>query len=559
MSAALRDGDLVVYPEEYVERYRRAGLWGTLTIGEEFARAAERFGDRTALVSREFTQSYTELDAVSDRVAVGLNRLGLEPGERVLMQILNTGWAVVAWYGLLKAGLVPVATLAQHGRHELSEIAAQSTPAAHLLQADYAGQDLGALSQEIAGVRPTLRTRLTLGRTLPGCVSIEDLAAEEIERGEARRLVSELQRQVDPDSMAVLQLSGGTTSTPKLIPRLHAEYWYNARAYAQAVDAHEDACFAHLLPVIHNAGIVCALHAAHSAGASCAVSPHHPEPFHDVAQRAPITHIVMPPSVAQLVLDDHSLRVALGGLERVTWVLGPITPGVREAFETDKCRILQMFGMAEGLCMVTPSSLPASVRHAVVGTPVSALDEVRIYQPGSEHEVAAGECGELCCRGPYTIRGYFRSAERNVEAFTPDAFYRTGDLVTQVTHEGVTLFRLDGRIKDVINRGGEKVNAAEIEELLSQYEAVVRVALVAMPDSRLGERACAFVVPAAGTTPPSLSEVQRYLNSLGVAKFKWPERIEIRESLPLTNVSKVDKVTLRTQIAEIVRAEKENR
>jgi 2,3-dihydroxybenzoate-AMP ligase len=158
----------------------------------------------------------------------------------------------------------------------------------------------------------------------------------------------------------------------------------------------------------------------------------------------------------------------------------------------------------------------------------------------------------LCCHGPYTLPGYFDAAEHNLVAFTTDGFYRTGDLATVVTVDGTRYLSIDGRIKDVINRGGEKINAEEVELLLLRHPAVAQAAVVAMPDPRLGERSCAYLV--ARDQPVSLDEIRGHLAGLGVAKFKWPERIEWLGELPRSNVGKVDKKTLRQQIAAIVRS-----
>ena len=153
-------------------------------------------------------------------MALGLRGLGLEPGERVLLQFTNSGWAVVAWYGVLKAGLIPVATLALHRSHEIFDIAQQCTPAAHIVEADFTGHDLVALAQATARQQPSLRVLLTVGsdRSIPGAVAIESLAAATVDDDAARRTLRQIQHDAGPDSLACLQLSGGTTNTPKLIP-----------------------------------------------------------------------------------------------------------------------------------------------------------------------------------------------------------------------------------------------------------------------------------------------------------------------------------------------------
>jgi 2,3-dihydroxybenzoate-AMP ligase len=201
--------------------------------------------------------------------------------------------------------------------------------------------------------------------------------------------------------------------------------------------------------------------------------------------------------------------------------------------------------MGEGLCTTTRLGDSPAVRLVSVGSPLSEYDEIRILQPDSEEEVPAGEVGELCARGPYTIRGYFDAAERNKQAFTGDGFYRSGDLASLQIIDGQPNVVLEGRIKDLINRGGEKINAEEVESLLTSHPAIDEAALVAMPDDRLGERACAFVHSAAGQRP-TIHDIRDYLDSLGVAKYKWPERIEWVDDMPrASQLGKLDKKRLR--------------
>ncbi|MHB8695688.1 MAG: AMP-binding protein [Solirubrobacteraceae bacterium] len=534
---------------------------GELTIAQEFRRVADAHPQRPALMTATETLSYAELDERTDRVAIGLRGLGLHPGERVLMQFTNTGWAVVVWYGLIKAGLVPVATLAQHRRHEIFDIAAQCEPAAHLIETTFKGQDLVELAQATASHTPSLRTLLTIGTDAPptNAFTTEKLlrsGPDDVAHTRAQAIA--LAQAVAADSLACLQLSGGTTSTPKLIPRLHAEYWLNAKLYAQGMELDETGCVPHLLPVIHNAGIVCGLHAAHSVGACFAVCSPNGEELKTLAKTGKLTHLMMPPPVEQMVAADAELRENLRTLKVVIYVLGAPSAYVIEEFDTDTCVVGRMFGQSEGLCMITPLRDAPHLRHDTVGAPLHPSDEVRVLEPESETPVQDGEPGELCCRGPYTINGYYRSPERNRQAFTSDGFYRTGDIVRAVPGKTADqpCYRLEDRIKDLINRGGEKVNAVEVEELLLEHPAIGDAALVAMPDERLGERACAFVVPKSTEAAPDVASVQSYLDGRGVAKYKWPERIEIREALPRTNVQKLDKKALRAEIAEIVSNER---
>ena len=207
--------------------------------------------------------------------------------------------------------------------------------------------------------------------------------------------------------------------------------------------------------------------------------------------------------------------------------------------------------MAEGLLCYTPLDAPERVAFTTQGRPLSRADEIRIVNADGA-DVAVDEVGELWCRGPYTIRGYFRAPDRNQEAFTPDGFYRTGDLV-RLDASGNLI--VEGRIKDLINRGGEKINAEEIEAHLIAHHTVTAAAVVAMPDAILGEKACAYLSLRDGETL-ELSAMREFLAARGVAQFKWPERIEIVSELPLTNVGKIKKAELRRDIAEKLAAER---
>jgi 2,3-dihydroxybenzoate-AMP ligase len=207
----------------------------------------------------------------------------------------------------------------------------------------------------------------------------------------------------------------------------------------------------------------------------------------------------------------------------------------------------QLFGMLEGLFTVSPHESPEQARLTTVGTPIADHDEIRILEPGAETEVTDGEVGELACRGPYTIPGYFDAPEHNRTAFTSDGFYRTGDLASILAIDGVRYLSIEGRIKDLINRGGEKINAEEVELLLVAHPLVQNAAVVAMPDPRLGERTCAYLVTTDGEEL-SMTDIREHLDALGVAKYKWPERLEFVEALPQTNVGKIDKKRLRADV-----------
>lgn len=548
------DGQLVRYPAERAARYRASGAWSEKPTTVRLHESALAHADRLALITEDATYTYRELDERTDRIAAGLVALGLQHRAPVIFQVNNRDTTVLAWYGVLKAGLIPVATLSQHRRHEIGHISNKVGAAAHLVEAGLSF-DLVGFAREIADGHPTLRHILTIGA--PGgqtsTVRIEDLGAD-IDAAHARSLVESIEARTDPEDIAVFQLSGGTTGVPKVIPRIHAEYWNNGQYYAAAFGWTAESRIAHLIPVIHNAGISCALHAAHSVGATLVLGTPDAVASFPLLERSGVTDVLIGHGHYQPAASDAFDPVLK--TVRHTLLSGAKVPP--ELFakldDGDRHWAGQMFGMSEGMFIVTPLDAPEAARRATVGVPIAPDDEIEILDPNSEEPVAAGEVGELCCRGPYTIPGYFGSPEHNATAFTTDGFYRTGDLAALHEFDGRKYVSIEGRIKDLINRGGEKVNAEEVELLLLRHEGISAAAVVAMPDERLGEKACAFLVSTSGDEF-TMAEVQRHMDALGVAKFKWPERLIWVSSLPQTNVGKINKKLMRADIIERLESE----
>jgi non-ribosomal peptide synthetase component E (peptide arylation enzyme) len=540
-------GDKVVaYPEAAVRAYRAGRLWGTRTIADQLHQVALAHPDRDAVVALDGRVTFRELDERTDLLAAGLAGLGLEPGDPVLFQAGNRLATVLAWYGVLKAGLVPACTLAAHRGHEIGEISRRVGAVAHLVETG--GFDLVGFAVEQGAGHPTLRHVLVLGDD-PRGIAVEGLGRD-VDAGAARKTVEEIQAGIDPDDVAVFQLSGGTTGVPKVIPRLHAEYWYNALAYAKSWGWSPETRVAHLIPIVHNAGIVCALHASHSVGACLVLAPADLDVALPLLAREAPTHVLLGHGHFRAV-GHPGFAAAAASLTQVVLSGSKIPPALFDDLERRGLWSGQLFGMGEGLFLTTRPGAPRTARATTVGTPLSELDEVRILEPGLGDEVPDGEVGELCCRGPYTLRGYFDAEEHNAHAFTADGFYRTGDLAAVRVIGGVRYVSIEGRLKDVINRGGEKINAEEVELLLLRHPLVTAAAVVAMPDPRLGERTCAFVTGG----PLDLPEVRRHFAEQGVAKFKWPERVEVVAEIPRTLVGKLDKKRLQAEIAAKLAAE----
>lgn len=539
---------LVRYPAETQARYIREGLWESPTIAEHLHTIAQKHGDRDALVCGDIRLTFAELDRSTDQRAAGLHRLGLEPGGAVLLQVHNTVNTVIAWYALLKAGLVPVCTLPLHRGHEIGEIARQTRPVAHLVAARDPRFDLVRFAFDQAEAAGVKRTVLVSDGAADDPRAVElDRVGDDIDSAEARRVVEGIQAGLDMQSLAVFQLSGGTTGVPKVIPCLQAPYWHYGASLARAMGWGPGDRIAFMMPIVHNAGIIIGLHGPHSAGATLVLGVPDATTALELVVRNAATDILLGPFVFDLALDPG--LVAATALRRVLFSGKKVPRRHMQALNVQGIWGGQIFGMSEGLCLTTPLDFPLDARAASVGVPISPGDEIRLYEPGTEHEVAPGEVGELCARGPYTLQGYYDAAEHNRRAFTADGFYRTGDLMAQRTIAGVDCYTVEGRIKNMISRGGEKINTEEVELLLGSHEAIAEAALVAMPDARLGERACAFVVTRNGLEI-DIAEIRAHFEHLEVAKYKWPERVVVLPEMPrVSQVGKIDRRRLQ-EIAE---------
>jgi 2,3-dihydroxybenzoate-AMP ligase len=226
----------------------------------------------------------------------------------------------------------------------------------------------------------------------------------------------------------------------------------------------------------------------------------------------------------------------VGGAKLSPEVAGRIEP-------TLGCRLQQVFGMAEGLVCYTRFDDPKEVILNTQGRPISPEDEIRVVDD-ADREVPVGETGHLLVRGPYTIRGYYRAPEQNAKDFTPEGFYRTGDLV-RLTPSGNLI--VEGRAKEQINRAGEKISSEEVENHLLAHPNIRDAAVVSIPDSFLGARIGAFLVP----REKPASEVERvkaFLRDRGLAAYKIPDRVEWVSVLPQTSTGKIDKKALRSEL-----------
>ena len=545
----------VVYPPAgALAKYRQSGALTDETLVEALIASFERHADRIAVSEGDAVYTYRQLDDITDRAAGAYLRLGLRPLDRVLFQVPNSAELLFALIGALKAGLIPISTLVPHRKLEIGYIGAHAEAKAHVVHGDDPKFDMPGFALEMRAEIPTLAHTIVVrsGAAAPRApaLSFSELIAA-ADRDAARAEIAKIER--DPYQVAWFQLSGGTTGVPKIIPRFQNEYLATSRAIFAFHELDETTVTYSGMPFVHNApAIVCWLPAL-LAGGEVAAAPTHDVPslLRLFAARKPTWMLV--PHVITLRLAEAG-AFAGGSFAHAKGFT--VMEGALEMAELTGAPSYPIYGMAEGIAMYGRRGDPPEILSQTVGRPVWPHDDLRILEPDSEKDVPYGEVGELAIAGPCVLHGYYDAPERNAEAFTASGHYRTGDLMRFRTIDGERYLVFAGRIKDVVDRGAEKINCQEVEIAACGHPKIGAIAVVGMPDPKLGERACAFVVPRPDAGAVSVAELGAYLETVGLAKYKWPERVEIVADFPMTASNKPSKPALRELIAKILAAER---
>jgi 2,3-dihydroxybenzoate-AMP ligase len=545
---SLISDNTVPWPADIARSYVDKGYWAGVPLGTLLREVAERHGSDIALSDpvAGIRLTHSELTERAAAAAARLLDLGLRQGDRIVVQLGN-GWEfVVLTLACLHAGIVPVMALPAHRRMELAYLAQHAEATAIAVpdrMRDFDHQQLAHdLVAEVGAVTGGPWHVLVAGDEIhPDSVDLRALCGP----GEPLDTVP-----VTGQDVAVFLLSGGTTGLPKLIARTHDDYAYNARRSAEMAGMNADTVYLVSLPAGHNFPLACpGILGALLNGGRVVMLPS-PEPRRAFAtiRAEGVTHTAVVPAVAGRWLDhatEHgaddlaSLRVLqVGGARLADELARRVQPVLGTTLQ-------QVFGMAEGLLNFTRLDDPEDIVCTTQGRPMCPDDEVRLVDE-LDQDVPDGDLGALLTRGPYTPRGYYKAAEQNARAFTADGWYRSGDLCRR-TPEGNLI--VEGRDKDMINRGGEKISAEEVENLVYQLPSVAQVAAIAMPDTELGERVCLYVVPRTGETV-TLDEVRASMEQVGVARFKLPEHLVLVDELAATKVGKIDKKALRADIAQ---------
>ncbi len=524
---------VVPFPPEFARRYREKGYWQDKSLAQEFADVFRKYAGRAALIDGERQYTYADIDRISDNLALNLLELGLRPLDRVVPTLPNIAEFVLLYFALQKISAIPIAALVTHRFAEINQFVSLSGASTCVYPERQGDFEFEPMIQRVKAENPSLKFGISLAQ-------LKELIARPAKLPRSR--LAEIK--IDPTDPCIFQLSGGTTGIPKLIPRTHNDYAYNSKTAAPVCGLTADSVLLLALPIAHNLPLACpGIQGYFFQGGRVVLSPTtRPEEMFKLIQRHKVTHIKVVPALLIRLINDpaigkydlSSVRIIQSGGQRMQ-------PEVRLRTHQliPSCFVQENFGMSEGMLFFVRLDDPQEVKLETCGRPICADDEVLLLDD-DDRPVADGEVGELTCRGPYTLRGYYGVPEYNKKQFTRDGFYRSGDLMRK--HPSGN-YIVEGRKKDLINRGGEKISAEEIENLILSHPAVQNVACVPVPDPNLGEKMCACLILKRGAKL-EFPELVDFLKAKEIAKFKLPERMLVVDDFPVSTFGKVSKKAL---------------
>lgn len=558
-----------LFPDDRVAEFLDEGWWSGDTWLDRLAEHVTTRPDRIALVDplnrEDITDgaprrlTWSQVDVEVRQLARTLHRVGIRKGDVVGVQLPNTVELAMMYLASASLGAITCSFPVQYAQHELTQMGTLAgmrtfvtvARAGKFRLADQAA----ALVQEV----PTLTTVLAWGDDLPVGTTRLDEDLRRTDGDDAyRAYLSDLH--IHPNDCVTLSWTSGTEGVPKGVPRAHGDWQTLATATIQTPRLTGDDVMLNTFPMVNAGGMGGMYVPWLMLGARLVL--HHPfdlDVFLTQVEIERVTYTCAPPAVLNNLITSPDALAAhdLSSLRAIGSGSAPLAAWMIEAWERDRhVEVLNLFGSNEGLCLFgDPDTIPDPVdrgrlfprpgdRSFPWRTRIGRESLSRLVDLDTGEDIhEPHHPGELRVSSAAVFAGYWGGV---ASPFDERGYYCTGDIF-EITGEGDHLFVYVDRAKDLISRGGYKISAVEIETLLLDHPGVADVAVVGVPDERLGERMCAFVVPVAADDPPALEELIGHLRAAKVARFKWPERLEIVAALPRNPVGKVLKRTLREQ------------
>jgi len=545
------------YKKKDAEKYTKFRWWSGLTFGDLLDRAADIHPDKEAFVDGKTRLTYREAREKTDRLAVGLMDLGIRPLDRVLVQLPNWNEFVFAYFALQKIGAITVLLIDRYRQFEITRLINLTGATSWIVASQYKNTDYVPIIRDVVKEHREMKRVITVrgeGSQKP-FRSLESLMDKKKLTDRNRARLAE--RRPDPAQVAHMGPTGGTTGAPKIVPRTHNSLIngieYCSKSWEQSI---EDI---NLLagPIGHDLtfskGFMGALT---TLGKVVFLDSTDNKDICETIEREKVTSIIWVPTLAQRLLQYEDLHAYdLSSLKKMHSAGGASHPDlVREVTERLQMKFFNGYGGTEGMTTITRARDPLEVICTSVGRPTCPFDTYQVIDPKGR-TLPAGSEGELVLKGPGVFTGYYNNPEENKKVFTKDGFFRTGDLA-RINDKGY--ITLTGRIKEMINRGGESISATEIERLIARHPGVAAVAVIPMPDPLMGERVCAYIQPKAGVAL-TFEEVISFLKNQKASVLQLPERMEFIDAMPYTGAQKTDKRSLTEDITKKLQAAAQGR
>lgn len=527
----------VPFPEKRAAFYKEQGCWENRTHFDLLKENANKFSDKVAVIQNEKQLTYQMLYEYAIHYGSYLKQKGIKETDFILVQSANVIEVFVVIFALYYIGARPVFCLDGHGSYEIENIAKQSRAVGYIRIVDQNNQkDARLITTRFKQPNFSLWFRQTIvsQNTLSESFSMLADIPKDFNLG----------AQATSTDIAFLQLSGGTTGLPKLIPRTHADYIYSVKESVIAAHLHDQIKQLIVLPVMHNFTMSSPgfLGVFYVGGTVVLSQQSHPRVCFEIIEKYKINQVSVVPAIANLWVNSESRSeydcsslnvIQVGGAK----LLPTLAQKIVDIFDV---KLQQVYGMAEGLVNFTSLDDSLEIILNTQGKKLSIYDEIRIVNHKDEM-VELGQQGLIQTRGPYTINGYYNLPEINRRAFTEDGFYKTGD-IGYLDNLGNII--VTGREKEQINRSGEKITPSEIEEFLLHHPVIKDVCVIGVEDQYLGERIKALIIPKQNDDQITLRDIRKFLINKNISTFKIPDEIEIVTDFQYTHVGKVNRQKL---------------
>ena len=536
------------YREEDIQKYISKRWWRGMTLGDILDRAADMHPNKEAFVDKISRYTYGQAREKVDKLAISLMQLGIKPLDRVLIQLPNWNEFVFAFFACQKIGAITVLLIERYRHFEIDRLINLTGATAWIVPKSTKKIDFIPIVNDVVKDHPEINKVITVRGTVdqPGFYSMETL----IDAGELtpENLAELAKRNPDPMQVAHMGPTGGTTGAPKIVPRLHNSLVCGVESCSMSWDQHCEDVNLLAGTIGHDLSFTKGfLGAVLTQGKVIFQSNLDIESICKTIEKEKVTTIVWVPTLAKrLVQYDDLHKYDLGSLRKMHSGGGASHPDlVRDVIDKLDMKFYNGYGGTEGMTCITRTIDDYHTVCCTVGRPTFPHDHYKVVDLSGK-ELPPGQQGELLVKGPCVFSGYFNDPKENSQAFDPDGYFKTGDLA-KVDEKGY--ISLTGRIKEMINRGGESISSTEIEKLISRHPGVAAVAVVAMPDPMMGERVCAYIELKANNRS-TFEDIITFLKDQKASVLYLPERIEFIDKMPLTATNKLNKRALRSDIED---------